>query len=68
MNCFNSVRTKLVVRKRFIYYLNCEFYLNFLFQILELYELVKNGEKINKLLPQTIERLKALEELHNKGE
>jgi dynactin-2 len=35
--------------------------------ILELYELVKNGEKINKLLPKTVERLKALEGLHNKA-
>ncbi|KAJ3655673.1 hypothetical protein Zmor_014794 [Zophobas morio] len=35
--------------------------------ILELYELVKNSEKMNKLLPQTIERLKALEGLHNKA-
>lgn len=35
--------------------------------ILELYELVRNSEKYNTLLPQTIERLKALEVLHNKG-
>ncbi|XP_050310118.1 dynactin subunit 2 [Anthonomus grandis grandis] len=35
--------------------------------ILELYELVKNSEDISKLLPQTIERLKSLEALHNKA-
>ncbi|XP_030750200.1 dynactin subunit 2 [Sitophilus oryzae] len=35
--------------------------------ILELYELVKDSENITKLLPQTIQRLKALEALHNKA-
>ncbi|XP_072387474.1 dynactin subunit 2 [Diabrotica undecimpunctata] len=35
--------------------------------ILELYELVKNTEGITQLLPQTIERLKSLEQLHNKA-
>lgn len=35
--------------------------------ILELYDLVKNSENITKLLPQTIERLKALEALHTKA-
>lgn len=33
----------------------------------ELYELVKNTENIRKVLPQTIERLTALEGLHKKG-
>ncbi|KAL1494229.1 hypothetical protein ABEB36_009855 [Hypothenemus hampei] len=35
--------------------------------IMELYEQVKNSENITKLLPQTIERLKALEAFHNKA-
>lgn len=29
--------------------------------------MVKNGESIVKLLPKTIERLKSLEGIHNKG-
>ena len=37
------------------------------FKILELYEFVKNSENISNLLPQTIDRLKSLEALHNKG-
>ncbi|CAH1119167.1 unnamed protein product [Phaedon cochleariae] len=36
-------------------------------KVLELYELFKNAEGVIKLLPQTIMRLKALEELHNKA-
>lgn len=35
--------------------------------ILELFELVKNTENVSKLLPKTIARLKALEELHKKA-
>ncbi|XP_017781946.1 PREDICTED: dynactin subunit 2 [Nicrophorus vespilloides] len=35
--------------------------------ILELYELVKNSENVNKVLPQTVERLKSLEALHSKA-
>ncbi|XP_023025073.1 dynactin subunit 2 [Leptinotarsa decemlineata] len=35
--------------------------------VLELYQLVKNTENVTKLLPQTIIRLKALEEFHNKA-
>ncbi|CAG9865452.1 unnamed protein product [Phyllotreta striolata] len=35
--------------------------------ILELYELVKNTEGVSKLLPQTIARLKALEQMHDKA-
>ncbi|XP_044754232.1 dynactin subunit 2 [Coccinella septempunctata] len=33
----------------------------------ELYDMVKSGENIIKLLPKTIERLKSLEGLHNKA-
>ncbi|XP_056647582.1 dynactin subunit 2 [Diorhabda sublineata] len=35
--------------------------------ILELFDLVKNTESVSKLLPQTIDRLKSLEQLHNKA-
>ncbi|XP_066260880.1 dynactin subunit 2 [Euwallacea similis] len=35
--------------------------------ILELYELVKSSDNIKELLPQTVERLKSLEALHNKA-
>lgn len=35
--------------------------------ILELFEMVKNTEQVSKLLPKTIARLKALEELHKKA-
>jgi len=35
--------------------------------ILELYEHIKNSESISKLLPQTVERLKSLEALHNRA-
>ncbi|KAF5272957.1 hypothetical protein FQA39_LY18775 [Lamprigera yunnana] len=35
--------------------------------ILELYEILKNSEGFSKILPQTVERLKALEALHNKA-
>lgn len=35
--------------------------------IIELYNMVKNGENICKLLPKTIERLQSLEGLHNKA-
>ncbi|KAF2903638.1 hypothetical protein ILUMI_02545 [Ignelater luminosus] len=35
--------------------------------ILELYEIVKNSQDISKVLPQTVERLKALEALHNRA-
>lgn len=35
--------------------------------ILELFEMVKNTEHVSKLLPKTIARLKALEELHKKA-
>lgn len=35
--------------------------------ILELFDLVKNTESVAKLLPQTIDRLKSLEQLHNKA-
>ncbi|KAL3268898.1 hypothetical protein HHI36_007985 [Cryptolaemus montrouzieri] len=35
--------------------------------ILELYELVKNTENFSELLPQTIQRLKSLEGLHNRA-
>lgn len=37
------------------------------FQILELYQLLKDTEGISRILPQTVERLKALEGLHAKG-
>lgn len=32
-----------------------------------MFDLVKNSENITQLVPQTIERLKALEALHNKA-
>ncbi|KAG5878365.1 hypothetical protein JTB14_008725 [Gonioctena quinquepunctata] len=35
--------------------------------ILELFEMVKNTEHVTKLLPQTVVRLEALEEFHNKA-
>ncbi|KAK4875442.1 hypothetical protein RN001_011864 [Aquatica leii] len=35
--------------------------------ILELYDALKNSEGLSKILPQTIERLKSLEALHNKA-
>lgn len=35
--------------------------------ILELFEMVKNTENVSKLLPKTLARLKALEELHKKA-
>ncbi|XP_057670347.1 dynactin subunit 2 [Diorhabda carinulata] len=35
--------------------------------ILELFDLVKNTESVAKLLPRTIDRLKSLEQLHNKA-
>ncbi|XP_071050004.1 dynactin subunit 2 [Onthophagus taurus] len=36
-------------------------------KILEIYDLVKDHEKIGQILPQTVERLKALEGIHKKA-